>query len=252
MKGMAMKYTFVAAVVAAGSLLAGTASAATLAGSFSLASLGDVQVGDTYIDWGESGPVFGPADGDIIYTSGTGDFGAAGAFNLLTTFGGIKDLDLLTAPVDTPLSIENFLTSAAHPELQFTLTYLAPGTGTAAGCAGAAGTVCTPFPGSPFTIVNGGVLPNGQQGSGVTMNMSGTVSDGSGDPVSFWSAAFTTQFADKNSGMILAEIDDEGFVQNSYSAHFVVDVVPVPEPASMLLTGLALSGMAMVIRRRRG
>ena len=251
MKGMAMKHMLTAAVVAAGSLFAASASAATLAGTFDLASLGNVQVGPTYIDWGEVGPVFGPSDGDVIFTHGTGDFGAGGSFNLIGTLGGLKDLNLLTAPVNTPISIENFLTSDAHTELDFTLTYLAAGSGTAAGCGNSPGTVCTPFVGSPFTIVNGQALPNGEVGSGVTVNMSGTVSDGSADPVSYWSAAFTTQFATMSSGEILAMIDDEGFGESSYSAQFVVDVTPVPEPASMVLTGLALSGMAMFIRRRR-
>jgi hypothetical protein len=246
-----MKHMFAAAVVAAGSLLAASASAATLSGTFDLASQGNVQVGPTYIDWGEVGPVFGPTDGDVLFTFGTGDFGAGGAYNLISTLGGLKDLNLLTAPVNTPLTIENFLTSDAHSNLDFTLTFLAAGSGTAAGCGDVPGTVCTPFVGSPFTIVNGQPLPNGQIGSGVTVNMSGLVSDGSGDPASFWSAAFTTQFATMSSGEILAMIDDEGFVESSYSAQFVVDVTPVPEPASMVLTGLALSGMAMVIRRRR-
>ncbi len=246
-----MKHLFTAAVLVAGSMVAASASAATLAGSFDLASLGNAKVGPDYIDWGQQGPVYGPTDGDVIFTFGTGDFGAGGDYNLALTLGGLKDLDLLTAPVGAPLSISNFLTSDVYSNLDFTLTYLAPGSGTAAGCGNSPGTNCTPFVGSPFTIVNGQALPNGQIGSGVTVNMAGTVSDGSGDPVSYWSAAFTTQFATLSSGEILAMIDDEGFVESAYSAQFVVDVTPVPEPASMVLTGLALSGMAMFIRRRR-
>lgn len=221
-------------------LMPASARAVPLMGQFSIAGLADVRVGPDYIDWGQLGNIFGPANGDILFTGGNGDFMGIGG-----TQGTIEDLDSTNNPVGVPFVDDNFLTAATQPSWNFSLRYIFPGSGTAAGCTNVAGDVCTPF-GSPFTITN---LNGG--GASVALRLSGVVSDGSGDPASNFTGAFTTQFTTLTAADLLAQIASLGYVQSSHSANFDVNVTAVPEPATLALLGGGLSAFAFLRRRRQ-
>ena len=166
----------------------------------------------------------------------------------LTLGEGVDMVNLTLPPV---LPINNFMTFALHPNLDYTLTGEGPGS-TNYNCAGLANfAVCSPFAGDPVTLQ----LYNGT--TVATLSLNGTVTDGSG-PISVWSGTVTAN--------IVANLPDgtaptPGDIQNYFNTHpngaltlgnagdFTATVAP--EPGSLAMIGGGLIGLAAMLRRRR-
>ena len=214
------------------------ARAALISGQMSVS--GSVIVDATTIDW--TPPAGGTGDVNVDpFVGNTGFF-----TTLAGEEGAILDLNLPAAPVGVPnLGIANFMTFATVPGLVFTLDLIAPGPFSAAQCfdAPAAGQTCT-FPGSPFGLSNATA-----QSSDVNLVLYGTVTDGSASPPSNWRMTFTTQF-DLPYQQLLDQVFTQGLsVENTYSATLVA--TPIPEPASVMLLGAGLLGLAWFSSRKR-
>lgn len=229
-----------AMVIAAATALTSTPAHATiLSGTFTLVGLEDVRVGATTVNWGEVGNDFSTDIGDILFPTGTLSFDAFDG-----TTGTIRDLDAATEPTGVPISFDNFITANAEPTWNFVLTFIAPGSSADSTCDNVEGTVCTPL-GSPFTITNTAA------GATVSVGFAGYVTDGSGDPVSPWTATFTVPATDR-AGVILSQIvGAPGFYQTSSAGTFTVTAGEIPEPATYGMMGAGLLALGMIARRRK-
>jgi len=108
------------------------------------------------------------------------------------------------------------------------------------------GQVCTP-PGSLFSFVNGfnGTSTVGWTFNGVTNN------DGPPGPngQSSWVATFSAQFP-VSYQQVLLDLQNNGFVNNTYSATIKFTATGVPEAGTMSMLGLGLVLFSTVLRRK--
>lgn len=230
-----MRKTFVRTLMTAGALTVASAASAAPIGLLNLSSGGTgVVVTATTIDWLPAGG----GTGTMVTDSGTNVSYTGGALVGGGTPGVIRDLP--------PVPSAGFMTFAGHP-LVFDLANLGPASPTDCGNPGSGfvGTL-TPcsFAGSPFILTQ---LTD--RSTSVSLGASGLVTEGDG--YSEWEGAFTTQV-----NYTLAQIYDRiygggpGFIESSYSGTFDVNIVPVPEPATMALFGLGVTALAFRLRRR--
>jgi uncharacterized repeat protein (TIGR01451 family) len=201
-------------------------------------------------------PILGKANvtGAVTLTSTTIDFmplaGGSGAIlvepftqtgsfvPLAGSAGALLDLSSAGQPVGVPFVLANFLTIAADPATQRTLTFIYPGVFSAANCgaAPAAGQTCTPV-GAAFNFAN-----TTATSSVLSFSMHGTMTNAA-DTTQF-AAALTAQFSAMNYQTVLATLLGGGSVSAAFSADFYVTAAADEADLEITKTDGALVALA--------
>lgn len=227
-------------------------NAATLSGTFDAS--GDFIIGATFLNFicdhpGNPACTPVPANqGDFLVNNG-----ATGTFaQYSNTFGLVKDINDTSEPLNTPVSLMDFMTFELNANETIELNLIPLGTDTpSTTCAGLAH--CTPENAALVTPNNPlGLSPFNldQNATGVsaTFGFMGTLHDSSGTTIPL-SGTFTTQFDGATPQSALAQFvaAGAGGLDKAYS----VEVSVVPEPMTVSLLGAGLLGLGLLGRRLR-
>ena len=225
-------------------------SAAAITGSFGTTGSGVEAFSNLsgtihYIDWCPTDPT-SPATACSTSTSGTGTLvaqGGSGTFAAVnpSSAGTIKDMSdapsapFTTFPVGVPVSINNWLTLAALPNLNFQANMFVP-----ASCAPSATQLC----------IGGFLLSQIGQNVTVSMTIDGIVSDTTGV---LSSAAFTDAISGQFNNTTIAAVaqaasSPQGIFSNTWSGSVATSAIP--EPATFGLIGAALLALGVVKFKR--
>jgi len=243
-------------------LVAPSAFAAPIVGTLALSANGTtvIAVNGTKIDFNFIGTVsntFPPVatsgtvtgnNADALYDVGSSSTGSFAAVIGTTTT--VHDLDSTLEPtgslVGPSLPLAHFITFAAQPLWDITLTEVFPGIFSNAGCnSTAVGATCS-LPGSPFNLTN----TAGNQVS-ASFSYAGRASDGAGN-FSNVNGTFQTTFSNTTIAAIVAALGSGQAVVTTGSGTLAATAAPIPEPGStsMAVIGGALLMLSAAARRK--
>jgi hypothetical protein len=240
----------VAVAAFAVTMTSGSLSAAAITGDFGTTGAGVEAFSNLagtihYIDWCPTDPTSPPTacstsaggTGTLVAQGGSGTFAAVNP----SSAGTIKDMSdapsapFTTFPVGVPVSINNWLTLAALPNLNFQANMFVP-----ASCAPSATQLC----------IGGFLLSQIGQNVTVSMTIDGIVSDTTGV---LSSAAFTDAISGQFNNTTIAAVaqaasSPQGIFSNTWSGSVATSAIP--EPATFGLIAAALSALGVMKFKR--
>jgi hypothetical protein len=243
------------AVLACGlAFVAPTRSYASLIPGSAFDASGSFNVGATFLNWNCNQPgdpacaTAPPNKGDFVVSAADGTFAP-----YIGTFGLITDINNTTEPLNTPVSLPDFITFDLNANETITLTFIPLGTDTpSTDCAGLIH--CTPenaalvTPNNPLGL-SAFNLDENATGTSASFGIMGIIVDSSGatEPVS---GTFTSQFDGTTPAGALADFFAAGSagLKKTYSNEMSI---VIPEPATLSLMGAALLAVGLLGRRLR-